>query len=74
MDAVIAAANTRGEALIALLGDPGYYRRWGFVPAAGAGIAAPDPAWGEHFQVRVSQAHGATPRGAFRYASPFAAL
>jgi putative acetyltransferase len=64
MHAVLAAAEATGEPLVALLGDPTFYRRFGFIAASEAGIDSPDPAWGEHFQVRPL---GAPVTGAFRY-------
>ncbi|HLV11032.1 MAG TPA: N-acetyltransferase [Trueperaceae bacterium] len=71
MHAVLAAAEALDEPLVALLGAPGYYGRFGFVPAAGEGIAAPDPRWGDHFQVRWLAAARGSLAGAFRYAAPF---
>lgn len=67
--ALLAVAEACDEALVALLGDPGYYRRFGFRPAAELGVAAPDPAWGEHFQARLLT--GREVSGTFRYAEPF---
>ncbi len=60
------------ERLVALLGSPGYYRRFGFVPAVDLRVTAPDPAWGADFQARHLTAPAV--RGAFRYAEPFARL
>jgi putative acetyltransferase len=71
MHAVLGAAEARDERLVALLGDPAFYGRFGFVAAADAGIRSPDPAWGAYFQVRV---FGAPVAGAFRYAAPFESL
>jgi putative acetyltransferase len=67
--ALLAVAEAADERLVALLGSPDYYGRFGFVPAAELGITAPDPAWGAHFQAR----HLTRPpvQGAFRYAEPF---
>ena len=73
MHAVLGAADALDYDLVALLGDPGYYRRFGFVPAASLGIDAPDPAWGDHFQVRALSAYRGT-TGGFRYAAPFERL
>jgi putative acetyltransferase len=70
--ALLAVAEAADERLVALLGSPAYYRRFGFVPAADVDIAAPDPAWGEHFQVR--HLNGPPVAGAFRYAAPFHGL
>jgi len=70
--ALLAVAETHGETLVGLLGDPRYYRRFGFTAATDVGIRPPDPAWGPFFQVRslAEKAH----RGRFRYAPPFDAL
>jgi putative acetyltransferase len=74
MRSVIAAADALDYPLIALLGHVDYYPRFGFVPAASLGIDAPDPAWGEHFQVRVLATYAPELRGQFSYAAPFARL
>ena len=52
MHAVLGAADALGEPLVGLLGSREFYDRFGFQPAADFGIAAPDPSWGDHFQVR----------------------
>lgn len=70
MHAVLGAADAMGEALVGLLGDPGYYGRFGFVPASTVGVTAPDPAWGDYFQARTLTAYDGT-TGAFRYSAPF---
>jgi putative acetyltransferase len=70
--AVLAVAEAAGERLVALLGSPAYYRRFGFVPSTELGLAPPDPAWGEHFQARLLS--GAPAQGTFRYAEPFTHL
>ena len=67
--ALLAVAEACEERLVALLGDPGYYGRFGFVPARELGVDPPDPAWGEHFQAR--HLTGPRLRGTFRYAEPF---
>jgi putative acetyltransferase len=74
MHAVTGAADAAGEPLIALLGDPRFYIRFGFVPASGVGVDAPDPAWAEHFQVRTLTDCPPLVAGAYRYAAPFADL
>ncbi len=71
MHAVTAAAEALDEPLVALLGAPEYYGRFGFAPAAREGVLPPDPAWGDHFQVRWLSAHPGSLAGAFRYAAPF---
>ena len=65
------AAETLGEPLVALLGSPDYYERFGFVAASTLGIDAPDPTWGRYFQVRTLATYRPTMRGTFRYAEPF---
>ena len=44
-------AEILGEASVALLGDPSFYSRFGFRPAAEMRVVAPEPAWGEHFMI-----------------------
>jgi putative acetyltransferase len=73
VQAVVAVAESRGETLVALLGSTEYYRRLGFVPATEHGVQAPDPAWGDHFQVRVLDP-SAVVAGPFVYAEPFGRL
>lgn len=84
MEATLDAARQAGASVIVLLGEPGYYARFGFVPAADLGISA-DPAWGEFFQARplaggwgrdgdaASPAYAGA-RGVFTYPEPFARL
>jgi putative acetyltransferase len=74
MHAIIGAADASGEPLIALLGDRHFYGRFGFVAASRLGIAAPDPGWGTHFQVRTLTDCPRSITGTFRYAGPFADL
>lgn len=62
--AVLAAASD--APLVALLGSPGYYSRFGFV--ADSRVTPPKPEWGEHFQVFR---YDAEVEGAFRYARAF---
>lgn len=74
MHAVLGAADALDIPLVALLGSTDYYPRYGFVPARGLGIEAPNPNWGDHFQVRTLTAHDAATAGPFRYAPPFDSL
>ena len=74
MHTVLGAADATDEPLVALLGDPGFYQRFGFVAALQLGILAPDPAWGHHFQARALSSCPPTLTGTFRYAAPFAEL
>ena len=72
--AVIGAADALGESLVGVLGDPGYYGRFGFVLSDRFGIHPPDPAWAPHFQVRPLTAYHEGLRGTFRYATAFDAF
>jgi putative acetyltransferase len=70
--AVCAAAEALDETLVILLGDPGYYRRTGFVPAERFGISPPVPGWAPYFQARPLAAFDpAVQYGGFRYAPAF---
>jgi putative acetyltransferase len=70
MHAVLAAADALDEPLVGLVGEPDYYRRFGFVPARSSGITPPDPSWGDYFQIRALTRY-AGQSGPFRYAAPF---
>jgi putative acetyltransferase len=75
MHAVLGAADALGEPLVALLGDPAYYRWFGFVTATDRGVTPPVEAWGVHFQVRTLTSYDpARHTGAFAYATPFEGL
>ncbi len=71
MGALFAEAARRGWPVLLLLGDPAYYGRFGFAPAAALGIHyAPAGRDSPHFLVRhvVGGDAGATlPRGEYRY-------
>ena len=71
MHAMIGAADASGEPLIAVLGDPAFYSRFGFVTSTDLGIDPPEAAWSVHFQVRTLNAWNPTISGSFRYATPF---
>ncbi|MEV8611865.1 N-acetyltransferase [Amycolatopsis sp. NPDC051373] len=72
--ATLEAADALGFALVVLLGDPGYYRRFSFVPAEQLGITPPEPEWAPHFQARTLSAHKPENCGAFQYAPAFERL
>lgn len=74
MRAVIGAADALDETLIALVGDPRYYGRFGFRPASDLGIDAPDPSWSNAFQALPLSAHLLSPRGSFQFAPAFDGL
>lgn len=71
MHAVLGAADALGEPLAALLGDPAYYRRFGFELSSVYQITPPKPQWQPHFQVRVLSAYHPRLRGTFTYPEPF---
>lgn len=67
-------AKHLGEPLIALLGSPMYYGRFGFEPSTEHGIEPPDPEWGDHFQVKALNPSRGPIEGTFRFPQPFDAL
>jgi putative acetyltransferase len=71
MHAVLAAADALEIPLVGLVGSTEYYPRYGFVSAGKLGIEPPDPAWGDHFQVRTLAAYRPSIVGHFRYAPAF---
>jgi len=71
MHAVLGAGDALGEPLVALLGDPGYYTRFGFRLSREYQITPPVASWLPHFQVRLLTAYRPSVRGMFRYAEPF---
>ena len=72
MHALLGAADAVDFPLAALLGDPAYYHRFGFVLSSVHDIHPPVPEWQPHFQVRPLDAYTPAVRGAFTYAEPFA--
>lgn len=68
--ALLGAADALGEPLVAVLGAPQYYGRFGFRPAADYGIAPAVPEWRARFQVRTLTYHRSV-RGTFHHAEPF---
>ena len=71
MDALLGAADAAEVPLVALLGAPQYYNRFGFRPAKGLGVIPPEPEWGDAFQARPLTAYTRSVAGRFRYASAF---
>ena len=71
MHAVLGAADALGEPLVALLGDPAYYRRFGFELSTAYQITPPKPEWQPHFQVRVLSGYQPRIHGMFTYPEPF---
>jgi putative acetyltransferase len=74
MHATIGAANALGYGLIVLLGDPGYYSRFGYELAEKHGVTPPVAEWAPHFQVLPLAAYRPEQRGEFRYSPAFERL
>jgi putative acetyltransferase len=74
MHTMLGTATGMGEPLIALLGSPDYYERFGFRPSREFGVEPPNSAWGPFFQVRVLGDVNQDAAGVFAYADPFNAL
>ena len=70
MHTVLGAADALGEPLVALLGDPAYYRRFGFELSTVYRITPPKPEWQPHFQVRVLSGYQPRLRGMLTYPEP----
>jgi len=71
IDALLAAADAADVPLVALLGAPAYYGRFGFRPATELGVVSPEPDWGDAFQARPLTAYTPSVAGRFRYAPAF---
>lgn len=78
VQASLDAAAELGERLVVVLGDPSYYRRFGFRPAAALGLTSPWSGLGDAWQALVLPADtsGAAPvpRGEVRYPPPWSGL
>lgn len=72
--AALAAADACDEPAVGLLGSPGFYARFGFVPASRLSVRAPDESWGDYFQLRPLSAWPDGTQGPFCYAAPFSEL
>jgi len=70
--AALDAADHLDYPLVALLGHPTYYPRFGFEAARGRGIEPPNPAYtDEAFMVKVLSAYDERMRGTFAFAPAF---
>lgn len=74
MHSVLGAADALGYGLVVLLGDPDFYRRFGFVTADTLSITPPEPAWGRYFQARTLTGYHPSQAGAFEYAPAFSRI
>ena len=64
----LAEAERGGETLVVVLGDPAYYRRFGFEPARIRGVSGP---YGDGPAYQALALAPAAPRGAARYPDAF---
>jgi putative acetyltransferase len=71
MHAALGAADALGEPLVALLGAPAYYCRFGFRQSSDYQITPPKPEWGQCFQVRALTGYQPSLCGPFTYPEPF---
>jgi putative acetyltransferase len=71
MHAILGAADALDEPLVALLGNPAYYGRFGFRRSDEYGVAPPVSEWQPYFQVRTLTTHDPRLRGTFTYAEAF---
>jgi putative acetyltransferase len=69
--AVLGAADALEEPLVALLGSPEYYPKFGFRLSGEYGIRPKPPEWEPYFQVRTLTAYDPSVRGEFAYSEPF---
>lgn len=69
----LAVADGRDEPLVAVLGAPSFYGRFGFIPAAEHDLGGPYDAAGDAFQVRP-RPDAAIPPGTLDYPPAFAAV
>ncbi|GIG71450.1 GNAT family N-acetyltransferase [Phytomonospora endophytica] len=67
----VATADVLGYPLIVLLGDPAFYRRFGFVLAHTLDVHPAFDEWRHAFQARTLSAYTPEVRGPFAYATPF---
>jgi len=74
--AVLRVCDAEGEPAVVLEGDPGFYGRLGFEPAAPHGVVLPLPAWAppEAAQLHRLTAWTGRMEGLVTYAPPFARL
>ncbi|OKJ01087.1 GNAT family N-acetyltransferase [Kitasatospora sp. CB01950] len=72
--AALTAAAEAGERVVVVLGDPGYYGRFGFAPASGHRITGPFDVPDTYFQALPLPGADGVPHGACRYPAPFTEL
>ena len=72
MRAALAIADERPEPFVVVLGNPAFYGRFGFVPAALHGITGPYDVPDEVFQIRPTAGLSRVPAGRVVYPAAFA--
>jgi putative acetyltransferase len=73
VSAVLGAADALGHTMVGVLGDCGFYGRFGFQPSLAYGIEPPEDWWGETFLIRPLTTASARMQGPFAYAPAFTA-
>ncbi|MCX5068323.1 N-acetyltransferase [Micromonospora lupini] len=75
VQAALDAATELGERLVVVLGDPAFYRRFGFGPATELGLTSPWAGLGEPWQALVlppsTSEEGPPPRGEVVFPAPW---
>ncbi|MGC4806492.1 GNAT family N-acetyltransferase [Micromonospora sp. DT233] len=78
VQAALDAATELGERLVVVLGDPAYYRRFGFTRADRMGLSSPWSGLGEPWQALVlppsASGEGPVPRGEVRFPPPWSKI
>ena len=69
--AALGAAGAMGENLVVVLGHPGYYPRFGFVPASRLGVRASLEVPDEALMALALDPDAEAPRGTIAYPAPF---
>ncbi|KJK52554.1 GNAT family N-acetyltransferase [Streptomyces sp. NRRL F-4428] len=72
--AALAAADALDAPMVAVLGDPDFYGRFGFRPSTDLGIVGEEPAWEHMFQIRTLTAYDQSVQGEFIYPEPFGSI
>ena len=70
----LGVADERAEPLVAVVGAPSYYARFGFLPAAELGVGGQYSDAGDAFQIRLVPGHSAPGEGSLIYPSMFEGL
>ncbi|MFE9462926.1 GNAT family N-acetyltransferase [Streptomyces virginiae] len=72
--ATLATADALDAPMVAVLGDPDFYGRFGFRPSTDFGIVGEEPAWEHLFQIRILAAYDPSVAGEFIYPEPFGSI